>query len=69
MGAPFRVSELSKNFPPRISLKSGGPLGLSAQTGPSALPHCLCELSMRLTADNAQACLPSIGQKGIWSNF
>ena len=36
VGAPFRVSELSKNFPPSISLKSEAALGLSVLTGPSA---------------------------------
>ena len=35
--APFRVSDSARNFPPSISLSSGGAFGLSADTGPSAV--------------------------------
>ena len=38
---PFKVSDSARNFPPSISLSSGGALGLSADTGPSAGPAAL----------------------------
>ena len=34
---PFKVSDSARNFPPSISLSSGGALALSADTGPSAV--------------------------------
>ena len=37
MTPPFKVSDSARNFPPNINLSSGGALGLSADTGPSAV--------------------------------
>lgn len=38
---PFRISDSARNFPPSISLSSGGVLALSADTGPSAVAAAL----------------------------